>query len=376
MAIIKNGKKYTVRISYKDKQGKYRSKQKSGFKSRRDAETFAGKMMLELHEGRDLNPDFISLYDYFVDWYETYKEPKIANQTKNRYRLTAEEIKNYFGDTPISEINRRIYQKFINKYGATHAKDTVHKVNSLIRACIRSAILDDILKKDFTAEVVLTYNEAKDKKVDYLNIDEIKQLVEYCSSSLSTNFTSKRMILTAIFTGARLGEISALTWEDINFNFKTISINKSLDSSSGEIKKTKTVSSNRIIRVNQGLLDILKPLKNNHNKNDFVFINQYGTVPTSNAVNKTLKDTLKTLDINRPGFHFHSLRHSHVAFLLANGIDIYVISKRLGHSSTATTSKVYAYLIDEYKSKSDYAIETKLNTLISIDTTASDIACE
>ncbi|MCY9807007.1 Arm DNA-binding domain-containing protein [Lentilactobacillus senioris] len=159
MAITKNGNKYTVRISYKDKQGKYRSKQKDGFKSRREAELFASKMLMELNEGHDLNPDITSFYDFFVDWYKTYKELKLSNQTKSRYRITANELKKYFGDTPISQINRRIYQKFINHYGSTHAKNTVHKVNSLVRACVRSALLDDILKKDFTAEVVLTYNE-------------------------------------------------------------------------------------------------------------------------------------------------------------------------------------------------------------------------
>ncbi|WP_419146377.1 tyrosine-type recombinase/integrase [Lentilactobacillus senioris] len=86
--------------------------------------------------------------------------------------------------------------------------------------------------------------------MDYLNIDEIKQLINYFSTTLSTNFTSKQIILTAIFTGARLGEISALTWKDINFNFKTIAINKSLDSSTGDIKKTNTEGSNRTIRAN------------------------------------------------------------------------------------------------------------------------------
>ena len=49
--------------------------------------------------------------------------------------------------------------------------------------------------------------------------------------------------------------------------------------------------------------------------------------------------------------------------LLANGIDIYAISKRLGHSSTATTSKIYAYLIDEYKDETDKQITKALSSL-------------
>ncbi len=84
---------------------------------------------------------------------------------------------------------------------------------------------------------------------------------------------------------------------------------------------------------------------------------------TSGAVNATLRGLLKKLKIHRENFHFHSLRHSHVALLLANGIDIYAISKRLGHSNTTTTSEVYAYLIDEYKEKTDDKIIKTLENI-------------
>ncbi len=94
-----------------------------------------------------------------------------------------------------------------------------------------------------------------------------------------------------------------------------------------------------------------------------VFLNQYGTIPTSGAVNHTLRALLADLNITKRNFHFHSLRHSHVALLLANGIDIYAISKRLGHSNIKTTANTYAYLIDEYKDKTDQQIITALSSL-------------
>lgn len=99
------------------------------------------------------------------------------------------------------------------------------------------------------------------------------------------------------------------------------------------------------------------------NDNDLVFINQFGNVPTSNAVNKKLRELLKACSINKKGYHFHSLRHTHVALLLYNGVDIYAISKRLGHSDLTTTTRKYAYMIDELKSKSDDHIEDILDNL-------------
>lgn len=94
-----------------------------------------------------------------------------------------------------------------------------------------------------------------------------------------------------------------------------------------------------------------------------VFMTQFGTIPTSNAVNKMLRQLLDKLGIHRENFHFHSLRHSHVALLLAKGVDIYPISKRLGHSDIRTTMNTYAYLIDEYKGKTDDKIVNALNQL-------------
>ncbi len=61
-------------------------------------------------------------------------------------------------------------------------------------------------------------------------------------------------------------------------------------------------------------------------------------------------------------FHyFYSLRHSHVALLLHYGVDVYAISKRLGHADLTTTTRKYSYLIDEFKAKSDDHIEDLLN---------------
>jgi len=234
---------------------------------------------------------------------------------------------------------------------------------------VRNAVYENIIPRDFTKDIILTFDKTRDWNVDYLNMEEIHKLIIYLISGLNTRYTSRYMILTALFTGARLGEIMALTWKDINFNFKTISINKAWNyQEGGGFKPTKNVSSVRTIRINQQLLDILKPLKTaNPNSENLVFMTHNAQIPSSSAVNKKLRECLTDLDIHREGFHFHSLRHSHVAFLLANDVDLYVISKRLGHSDIGTTSRVYAYLIDEYKAMYDDKIDASLDELMNYD---------
>lgn len=67
------------------------------------------------------------------------------------------------------------------------------------------------------------------------------------------------------------------------------------------------------------------------------------------------------------GFHFHSSRHAHIAYLLSQGIAIYAISKRLGHADIIITMRVYAYLIDEYKKRTDEKIVSSLSNLYGKD---------
>ena len=263
---------------------------------------------------------------------------------------------------PIEELDRRKYRQFIAKFGKKHAKSTVSKFNSLIHACVKDALYDGDIKKDFVEGTNLVYDKRRTRKVDYLSIEDMEKLCEYLTKSLNHHFTAKYMILTVLYTGARLGEIQALTWKDINFNFKTITINKAWHETDHQFKDTKNESSKRIIRINQNLLDILNELK--QNKTKMVFENQYHTIPTSSAVNKTLRECLQNCSIDRQGFHFHSLRHTHVAYLLANHVELYIIAKRLGHSDITTTSRVYSYLIDEYKVQSDNQIESILDNLM------------
>lgn len=169
------------------------------------------------------------------------------------------------------------------------------------------------------------------------------------------------MVMTAIYTGMRLGEIAALTWNDIDFMHKTISVNKSYSYVQRELKEPKSKSSKRVIAVNDGLLRILQQLR--PNGNIMVFVNSRGELPSSNAVNKTLRKLMANCGLEKKNFHFHSLRHTHVAFLLCQGVDLYAISKRLGHSDLTITMKKYAYLMQEYEAEQNKSIATKLQQL-------------
>lgn len=356
----KNG--YYGYVNYRDSNGNRKQKKAKGhFKLKRDAKEAAGKLKLELEASNTSLAD-ISFADYYRRWVELYKENKIkSHSAKYQYKLIGNYIEDYFEQKKLKDIHRSDYQAFINWYGKDHSYESVRKLKGACHTCVSYAVDDDVVRKNFTDNVELVYDSERTRKVQYLSNDELIKLKKRVVSQLDHNYTSRYMILTAIYTGMRKAEIQALTWNDIDFLHSTISINKSWDEKEKNFKSTKTESSNRVIKVNRELLKRLEDLK--VNSSTMVFRNMFGTIPTSNALNKCLHEIMKNAKIDKEGFHFHSLRHVHVAYLIGQGVDIYAISKRLGHANVNITLKVYAYLIDEYKAKNDNLIVEKLQKI-------------
>ena len=347
-------------LKNKDKKKRF-YKYLFGFKTKREALKEGNKFEVYKAQNRisTKNPSFA---DYFINWAKTYKMPGKTPGSQERYKILHRRIEKHLGATKIDKIKRIDYQKFINELGAKFAKDTMQKTHGTIRSCVKDAIEDGVVHVNFTSRINLVYNKDKTRKIEYLSVKDTQKLVKQAISQLDCRYTSKYMILTAIYSGARIGEIMALTWDDIDFDSNLIKINKSYDYVNNRIKETKIPSSVRQIKVPDSLMAWIQELK--QNKEKYIFASPYThKVPTSTAVNKALRTLLKKCEIEKQNFHFHSLRHTHVAYLLYNHIDLQYISKRLGHSSMVVTARVYAYLIDEMRAYYDTATSNALNKL-------------
>lgn len=361
MSYVRKAKKgYYGYANVKDRHGHWKQKSAGCFRLKRQALAAADKLEQELSR---VNQDLmnVSLTDYYGRWFKLYKEKGLSYRTVARYKNIGKVLQRYFKDTRLRDIKRSDYQEFMNWYGSNHAPITVTKLNCAVRTCVNFAIDDDIVTKNFTNNVKVVSNKGRKRKVEYLNMDEIQRLKYAVLDGINRHNVSRYMIYLAIYTGMRKAEVQALTWNDLDFVHNTISINKSWDDVKKTFKPTKTVSSNRVIPVNPEVLNRLSDLKANHST--MVFRNVLGNIPTSTALIKCLRSIMRAAGIEKQGFSFHSLRHVHVAYLLAKGVDIYGISKRLGHANISITQNTYAYLIDEYQAKNNDEIIQKLAEL-------------
>lgn len=166
------------------------------------------------------------------------------------------------------------------------------------------------------------------------------------------------ILLLALKSGMRFAEIIALTRKDFNFKDNTININKTwgyTNSYDEGTKKTKTESSNRIIKMDKVTMSLL-----NHffevtpeNIHKLVFYNPASKykVFSNTGVNKALKKILHELKIEE--ISIHGLRHSHASILFYKGISVQYISERLGHADADTTIRIYTHLIKELREEDE-----------------------
>lgn len=382
MTVYKRGKAWSVQVSwYTIETGgkkKRHYKTKGGFKTKKEAELWETQEKLAKSKGQisDKNPVFA---DYFRRWYEVYRKPSAAANTRKIYEYVASVLEGYFGGLKIRSLTSENLQTFLNDFGENHSKNTATKVFGNLKSCLVEAFDEGLIHKNLASKLKLIYNEDNARPSVFLSAAEIESLARYCEQIAKPNRPVPYMILTAIFTGMRLGEIMALSWPCINYTKNTIKIEKSWAYKAHELKSPKNKASNRIIPVPANLLNKLNELKGNDPRWVFVRKNARHDGMTDDEILRAgiVDQTTTSADLKRfakkagvkdwQDIHMHTLRHAHVAYLAYKGVNWYAISKRLGHSNLAITLNTYAYLIDELKASEDEQIIDILNGIDKLD---------
>ena len=200
-----------------------------------------------------------------------------------------------------------------------------------------------------------------------LEINQIKDII-----NKTDNFSVYNAIIQfQIYTGMRIGETLALTWDDIDFDNLTININKTVNYVNKEFQvgPPKTENGYRIIGINNSVYHILilvkqeqdyriNELKNVYHNHNLVFSNETGEYIHKTNINKHLNNIKKGTDYEYITVHF--LRHANATLLLNSGVDLKMVSAHLGHNDIQTTANIYADVLDMQKHKIAQIIEINL----------------
>lgn len=205
---------------------------------------------------------------------------------------------------------------------------TINRELNTIKAMLNKAVAWGYLAKN-PAQTVKKLKEHK-RQVRYLSPQEARLLIETAKPRL------KSIIVTMLYTGLRRDELIHLTWDDVNFDRKLLSIQAKDDWHPKDYEV-------RHIPLNEKLIQLLARFKGG-GKNH-VFTNGEGGILNGNVLSRDFRRLARACGIE--GVSIHTLRHTFASYLAMKGVDLYTIQKLLGHSSIKTT-EIYAHLAPDY----------------------------
>lgn len=251
---------------------------------------------------------------------------RIEERTRERYLNAADHILPFFGDIELLNITPKFIEDYmIARKSPSVANATINRELSSLRAALSKAVLWEWIPTNPFARVkLLKEPPGRDR---YLTLEEYSELLKHCPDWLND------LVVVAVGTGMRRNEITLLKWESIDFLNRTIRIDKSKN------------GSKRIIPMNNTVYSTIKAIPRRLGT-PFVFHTKGGK-PYMN-VSKIFAKVIKETHIDN--FRFHDLRHTCASWLVLNGVDLYTVSKILGHKSIEMTQR-YAHLSDRPKAQ-------------------------
>jgi len=295
--------------------------------------------------------------NWLNEWLTHYIKPSSKQRTFEQYSKIAQiHILPYLGDIELTDLTPFVLQKFITDLTTNGNKRTgkglspnfVKTILSVIQNSLKTAHLVGYLP-EYSANKIKR-PKIVEKQVECFTIQEQKKIEE---AALSAKKDKYRGIILCLYTGLRIGELLALTWNDIDFEKSILSVTKTCHDGNENgkhiriIDTPKTENSRRQIPLSKALVKMLKDMKK---KSKCEFVIADGEKPVFiRSYQRTFELLLKKLVLPHKGFH--SLRHTFATRALECGMDVKSLSEILGHKNATITLNRYAHSLWEHKAE-------------------------
>lgn len=300
----------------------------------------------------------MKLKNWLEVWLNKYTKHTVKLRTYGRYEYIIEKhINPKLGDYELEELSPVLLQDFVLekiehgnlKTNGPLANNSVIGIVNVLKGALGLAKSLEITQKDYTDKIKLPL--ATEKEVSAFDKVEQDKLVKFCLETKKNNYIG---IVICLYTGIRLGELLALTWNDIDFNSGIMNITKTAYRIKENgiprivVDKPKTKNSSRIIPLPKQLIEILKKIKKQSNSL-YVLSTRNGGMVGTREYQKTYQRILAKLDI--PYKNFHSLRHTFATRAVEMGMDVKTLSEILGHKNPMITLQRYTHSLISYKTE-------------------------
>ena len=325
------------------------------------------ELKLSIYTGKFVNANTIT-FSQLVK--QIYDEKLAMNEIQPQtYYRTMETVKlcKEINDIPVQKIDSTaIKQLLLSK--VDYANSTIKKMYIILNQCFKEALKRKIISDNPMLDVRKPKSTKKTKKIRALTLDEQKKLVEVIRNE---NVRYAEQMLISMFTGMRMGEINALSVNDLNTNFNFINIDKTI--SKGEhgeafVNDTaKTENGNRQIPINETVRPVIEKVISEYKATDdnVLFHTSAGTLIATSVVNTEFRRIVNKYGIQdktvKGDLSLHSLRHTYATRCIESGMPPKVLQHLMGHSDIKVTLDTYADVFDNFQSISVEKADSYLN---------------
>ena len=315
--------------------------------------------------------------EWLYKWFYLYSLPNIKPSTAVSYDCYMRlHINPEIGDLPMNELNLEILQNFFNSLSKKLSPKSVLNIRMMLHAALKYAYLNDLIPKNYVEYVIIPKVIKREMRV--LTVAEHEKVL---NTIIHTDEPYAFGVFLCLTTGIRIGELCALTWENIDFVNEKLKVRKTLQrlmklEDDGSDAKTmiyigtpKSEASIRDIPLNDYLLkSLMLHMERMAEKfgNSIISPNEYVITHRINhpVEPKTMQEYFEKV-VSISGIkkaNFHALRHTFATRALESGIDFKTLSILLGHSSVEVTINRYAHVLEAPKRK---AMNEIVNAILS-----------
>lgn len=374
--VTRNGKPYTyweARVTTGRDPGTGKQIQRSFTgKTQKEVREKLQAAAVEISQGTYTTPSRLTVGQWLDIWQRDYlgsvKPKTVVNYSQN----IRNHLKPAMGAIRLEELTAPTIQKLYNSLSENHAPKTVKNVHGVLHKALQQAVKVGYLR----------FNPADACELPRMERKEIKPLDDAAIAAFMRAVQGHRfeaLYLTMLFTGMRRGEVCGLTWDCVDLDRGTITINKQLQNVTGQPGEFRLVSTKnskgRTITAAASVVAVLKKHRSQQLRDrlqagplwqdtGFVFCNEAGEHLSPNTVYHNFKRLAASIGL--PDARLHDLRHSYAVAALRAGDDVKTVQGNLGHHAAAFTLDVYGHVTEEMKQASADRMETFIKGVSSL----------
>ena len=362
-------------------------RQTSTAKNLLQAKEKLGQQLSDVERGIDTSDGKMLLSDWMTTWLMGYARPVVGQSTYATYYSTVHKhILPYFGKILLRELTTHKVQMFyghLSTDGRVDGKpgrlsdNSIKKIHMMFKMALNQAVYNGLIARNPALSVKLP--KIRPEEMRALTMDEQRRLE---GAALTNKNRNAFGVYLCVGAGLRLGELLGLQWKDIDWKAREINVRRTLgrrtafneewepDGTEIVIGDPKTLSSRRRVPITEDMAAKLKAFQTRqaagmvymgdaYEDADFVFANEFGKHYEPRHFTELFFELLDIAGVQKT--NFHTLRHTFATRCIEAGMDIYVVSKLLGHTTPTTTLNKYGHLLPDHRAASIEKLENYLS---------------